>query len=240
MAVHGDAVKFVSVTNGEAGHHGHPGPELAKIRRAEAEESARRLGIATTEVLENADGQLVPSLAARNEIVRQIRAWKADIVITHRPWDYHPDHRSTGQLVQDSAYLVRVPHVCPDTPALRQNPVFLYLEDSFRLPAPFIADIAIDIDDVWERKLDALEAHGSQVYEWLPWVNGEEVPEDDIARRDWLDATWSRQPSACTRAALARRYGAELAAQVRHAEALQISEYGRQPLARELEEMFPR
>jgi LmbE family N-acetylglucosaminyl deacetylase len=240
LAARGDAVKFVSVTNGEAGHHLHPGPELAKIRRAEADEAARRLGIAATEVLRNPDGQLVPSISARNEILRQIRAWEAELVITHRPWDYHPDHRSTGQLVQDSAYLVMVPYVCPDTPALRRNPAFFYLEDSFRLPAPFVPHLAIDIDDVWEHKLDALDAHQSQVYEWLPWVNHETVPENDIARRAWLDATWSREPSACTRAALARRYGAETATRVRHAEAFEISEYGRQPSAYELEEMFPR
>ncbi len=113
LAARGDAVKFVSVTNGEAGHHLHPGPKLVAIRKGEAEEAARRLGIAATEVLQNPDGQLVPSIQARNELVRQIRAWEADVVITHRPWDYHPDHRYTGQLVQDSAYLVMVPFVCP-------------------------------------------------------------------------------------------------------------------------------
>ncbi len=244
LAARGDAVKFVSMTNGEAGHHLYPGPELAKIRRAEADEAARRLGIAMTEVLENRDAQLMPSIAVRNQVVREIRKWDADVVITHRPWDYHPDHRYTGQLVQDSAYLVMVPYVCPDTPALDWNPAFFYLEDSFQLPVPFAADIAVNIDDVWERKLDALDAHRSQVYEWLPWLSektgGQRVPDDPEARRKWLDATWAREPSVCTLAALARRYGAGNAAMVRHAEAVQLSEYGRQPSAQELDEMFPR
>jgi LmbE family N-acetylglucosaminyl deacetylase len=240
LAARGDAVKFLSVTNGEAGHHLHPGPELVKIRQAESEESARSLGITTTEILGNPDGQLTPSLAVRNQVVREIRAWHADVVITHRPWDYHPDHRYTGQLVQDSAYLVTVPYTCPDAPALRRNPVFAYLEDSFQLPIPFVANIAVNIDDVWERKLDALDAHQSQVYEWLPWMQDEPVPEGVAARRKWLDATWSREPSMCTRAALARRYGPEGAARVRHAEAFEISEYGRRPTAQELDEMFPR
>jgi LmbE family N-acetylglucosaminyl deacetylase len=248
FAARGDAVKFVSVTNGAAGHHLHPGPELAAIRQGEAEEAARRLGIAATQVLQNSDGQLVPSIAARNELVRQIRAWEADVVITHRPWDYHPDHRYTGQLVQDSAYLVTVPFVCPDAKALRHNPAFFYLEDSFRSPVPFRVDVAVDIDDVWARKLDALDAHRSQVYEWLPWVNrvtsgetdGSPVPEGAAARRAWLDATWSREPSVCSRAALALRYGAENAARVRHAEAFEMSEYGRKVSAHELDEMFPR
>lgn len=244
LAARGDAVKFVSVTNGEAGHHLHPGPELVAIRQGEAEQAARRLGIAATEILQNPDGQLVLSIDARNQVLRQIRAWGADIVITHRPWDYHPDHRYTGQLVQDSAYLVMVLHICPDAPALRRNPVFLYFEDSFRLPAPFSPDLAVDIDDVWERKLDALDAHRSQVYEWLPWISketgGDPVPEGAAARREWLDATWTRELSQCSRAALARRYGTEHAAKVRHAEAVQLSEYGRQPSADELDEMFPR
>jgi LmbE family N-acetylglucosaminyl deacetylase len=240
LASRGDAVKFVSVTNGEAGHHLYPGPELAKIRRAEAEDAARRLGITAVEVLQNSDGQLVPSVAVRNDVVRQIRAWQADMVVTHRPWDYHPDHRYTGQLVQDSAYLVVVPYICPETPALRRNPVFFHLEDSFQSPVLFRPDIAVNVDDVWEHKLDALDAHQSQVYEWLPWLDGGEVPESAAARRRWLDATWSSEPSACTRAALARRYGSEDAAGVRHAEAFEISEYGRQPSASELEEMFPR
>jgi LmbE family N-acetylglucosaminyl deacetylase len=240
LAARGDAVKFVSVTNGEAGHQLHPGPELVAIRQGEAQEAARRLGIAATKVLRNPDGQLVPSIGARNELVRQIRAWEADVVITHRPWDYHPDHRYTGQLVQDSAYLVMVPFVCPDAKALRRNPAFFHLEDPFQSPIPFKADIAVNIDDAWTQKLDALDAHRSQVYEWLPYLDGDPVPVDATARRAWLDATWSREPSACSRAALGRRYGTEAAARVRHAEAFEMSEYGRKLSVQELDEMFPR
>jgi LmbE family N-acetylglucosaminyl deacetylase len=240
LAARGDAVKFVSVTNGEAGHQLLAGPRLVAIRKGESEEAARRLGISATEVLHHPDGQLLPSIEARNELVRQIRAWEADVVITHRPWDYHPDHRYTGQLVQDSAYLVMVPFVCPDIPALRQNPVFFHLEDSFQSPVPFRADIAVDIDDVWPRKLDALDAHRSQVYEWLPWLENAEVPVDAAVRHEWLNARWSREPSDCTRMALVRRYGTKDAAGVRHAEAFEISEYGRRPAMRELDEMFPR
>lgn len=240
MAARGDAVKFVSVTNGEAGHHLYPGSELVARRRGEAEEAARRLGIAATEVLCNRDGQLEPTLAARNEVIRRIRQWHADVVITHRPWDYHPDHRYTSQLVQDSSYLVNVPHLCPDTVALRRSPVFFCLEDAFRVPVPFRADIAVDVDEVWERKLDALDAHASQVYEWLPWVAGQAVPETADERRKWLDAVWTREPSVDTRSALVRRYRADLAARVRHAEAFELSQYGRQVSGEELEEIFPR
>lgn len=238
----GHAVKFLSVTNGDAGHQVLEGEELAAVRVREAKEAARRLGIAASEVLSHHDGQLVPSLAARWEIVRAIRSWQADIVLTHRPYDYHPDHRYTGQLVQDSAYLVVVPNVCPDIPALRRNPVFLYLEDRFERPVPFSADVAVDIDDSWERKLDAMDAHASQFYEWLPWVDGRshEVPGEADARRAWLNALWTRMPCGNVRSTLVKRYGAEHGRAVEHAEAFELCEYGRRPSPAELDELFPR
>ena len=240
LAAAGHNVKFLSVTNGAAGHFSDSGPSLADRRRREAQEAAARLGIDSTEVLSNQDAQLVPALESRWEIVRHIRLWRADIVLTHRPWDYHPDHRYASQLVQDSAYLVVVPSICPDTPWLRENPVFLYLEDRFHWPAPFAPDLAVDIDDVWERKMDALDAHASQVYEWLPWVDGHlnDVPQSAGARRDWLSRRWSRELNPCTRAALARRYGSTR--NIERAEAFQVCEYGRRASAEELDEIFPR
>jgi hypothetical protein len=113
------------------------------------------------------------------------------------------------------------------------------LEDAFRVPVPFRADIAVDIDAVWEPKLDALDAHESQVYEWLPWLERQAVPESGDERRGWLDTVWTREPSLDTRSALARRYGAHRAGGVRHAEAFELSQYGRQVSGDELEEIFP-
>src|SRR6185436_12178587 len=167
----GYAVKFVSVTNGDAGHQLTGGVELAKRRFAEAQEAGKRLGV-VYDVLDNHDGQLMPTLEVRLQIIKKIREWNADIVVAPRPNDYHPDHRYTGVLVQDAAYLVVVPNVTADTPPLRKNPVFLYYWDAFQKPAPFRPDIAVSIDDVYDKKLDALDAHVSQFYEWLPWVDG--------------------------------------------------------------------
>jgi LmbE family N-acetylglucosaminyl deacetylase len=239
LAAAGHAIKFLSVTNGDAGHQDKPPAELATIRRREAATAALRLGIAGSEVLPNHDGELLPTLEMRISIVRQIREWKANVVVSHRPWDYHPDHRYTGQLVQDSAYLVVVPKVCPDTPPLQRNPLFLYFEDSFQLPAPFASDIAVDIDGFWEQKICAMDAHASQFYEWLPWVDGilDQVPADPGERRQWLSTHWSRPINACTRAALARRYG-DRAQQIQHAEAFQVCEYGRRPAPEELEAIW--
>src|SRR5258708_14544366 len=179
FAAMGHAVKFVAVTNGDAGHQSEGGGMLAKRRRAEAMESARRLGI-TYEVLDNHDGELLPTLEIRQQVIRRIRQWNADIVLAPRPNDYHPDHRYTGVLVQDAAYMVLVPNVAPDTPPLRLNPAFLYFSDHFQRPNPFRPDVAVAIDDTWEQKVSALDARVSQVYEWLPWVDGklEDVPKD--------------------------------------------------------------
>src|ERR1700694_2826043 len=183
----GHAVKFVAVTNGDAGHQSQGGGALAKRRRAEAMESAKRLGI-EYEVLDNHDGEVLPTLEVRQQGVRRIRQWNADVVLAPRPNDYHPDHRYTGVLVQDAAYMVVVPNVAPDTPPLRKNPVFLYFEDGFQRPNPFRPDVSISIDDVFDKKISALDAHVSQVYEWLPWVDGilDQVPKDHTERRKWL------------------------------------------------------
>jgi LmbE family N-acetylglucosaminyl deacetylase len=235
FAASGHHVKFISMTDGSAGHFLHSREQTAAIRRAESFEAARRLGIAEAEVLAHRDGELTASLEVRHEVVRHIRAWQAGLVLTHRPWDYHPDHRYTSQLVADSAYLVMVPQVCPDTPPLQANPVFVYMEDAFRQPAPFVPDIAVEID--WRTKIDALDAHASQFYEWLPWVDGglESVPES--GRREWLASTWTRPENPCAASAVARRYGTK---NIDHAETFQVCEYGRRPSPEELDSIFPR
>ena len=233
-------MKFVAVTNGDAGHQSEGGGALAKRRRAEAMESARRLGI-EYEVLDNHDGELLPTLEVRQQVIRRIRQWQADIVLAPRPNDYHPDHRYTGVLVQDAAYMVVVPNVAPDTPPLRRNPVFLYFEDHFQRPNPFRPDVAVAIDDVWEQKVSALDAHISQVYEWLPWVDGklEDVPKDPAARKKWLAMTRAQEVTAAVRAALEKWYGVDKGRRVKAAEAFELCEYGRRPSDDEIRKLFP-
>src|SRR3954467_11890908 len=184
----GHQVKFVSVTNGDIGHHELAGAILARRRAAEVARCAEILGI-TTEVLDNHDGELLPTLENRRTITRKIREWQADVVIAHRPNDYHPDHRYTGILIQDAAFMVIVPSFCPDVPALRKNPVFLYSEDSFRKPNPFEPDVVVPIDPVVDLKVDAFDALESQFYEWNPWLSGhaDEVPRDRADRKKWLE-----------------------------------------------------
>jgi LmbE family N-acetylglucosaminyl deacetylase len=241
FAAKGHLVKFVSTTNGDAGHCEMGGGALAKRRRAEAQEAARRLGIAAYDVLDNHDGELMPTLEVRKEIIRLIRQWNADIVLTPRPYDYHPDHRYTSVLVQDAAFMVQIPMVVTDAPPLGKNPVFLYYADNFQKPLPFNPDIAVSIDDVWQKKLDAFEAEPSQFYEAQPkcWGGGAEVPTGAAERRKWLEARYSRPMAPAVQKALEKWYGPARAKGVRHAEAFEICEYGRRPTEAELKKLFP-
>jgi LmbE family N-acetylglucosaminyl deacetylase len=236
----GYAVKFVSVTNGDAGHQTLKGQELAKRRYAETQEVARRLGI-TYDVLDNHDGLLMPTLEVRLQIIRKIREWNADIVMAPRPNDYHPDHRYTGVLVQDAAYMVAVPNIAPETPAPAKNPVFLYFEDHFQRPNPFRPDIAIDITSTYDKKIAGLDAHVSQMYEWLPWIGGYlvEVPQGKEDRIIWLSKRTAGTINPQTRASLVKWYGKEHGDKVQYAEAFEICEYGAQPNDERIRKLFP-
>jgi LmbE family N-acetylglucosaminyl deacetylase len=236
----GHHVRFVSVTNGDAGHQTQGGGALAARRRAEAKDAGRRIGIEYI-VLDNHDGELMPTLAVRDQIIRQMREWHADLVLAPRPNDYHPDHRYTGILVQDAAYMVTVPNVAPDTPALRKNPTFMYFQDGFQKPAPFAPDVAVSIDDVFDRKIDMLDAHVSQVYEWLPWHDGalDRVPKDPADRKRWLREQRQAEVTPAVRAALGKWYGADRAQAIKQAEAFEICEYGTRPSESDLRRLFP-
>lgn len=243
-AKQGHHVKLVSVTNGDIGHWNMSGGELAQRRTAESKKVADKLG-AVSEVLDNHDGELMPTLENRRAIVRLIREWNADIVIAHRPWDYHPDHRYTGILVQDAAFMVTVPYFCPDTPHLTKNPVFLYSSDRFQKPYPFQADVVVSVDDVFEQKIDAILELVSQTFEGGASGSQEmvdQVPQDPAGQREWLRRRWvSRQSDEANlhRDVLVNLYGEQRGKSVKYAEAFEICEYGRHPSPEELKKLFP-
>ena len=242
----GHHVKLCSVTNGDIGHWKSAGGPLAQRRLAEVKKADAVVG-ATTEVLDIHDGELMPSLENRQKIIRVIREWRADIVIAHRPWDYHPDHRYVGVLIQDAAFMVTVPYICPDVPPLTKNPLFLYSSDGFQKPYPFKADIAVAVDDVFDQKLTALHEMPSQVYEGGASGSADYVktvpPSGDVAaRQSWLRERWERlQGGEATRFrdALIQWYGPERGKAVKFAEAFEICEYGRRPDAKEIRQLFP-
>lgn len=236
----GHKVRLVSLTNGNAGHFEMGGGPLAQRRIAEAECAGRVIG-AEYIVLDNDDGKLMPTLENREQVIRQIREFQADIVISPRPNDYHPDHRNTALLVRDAAYMVTVPNVVASVRHLDRNPVFMYMSDRFTEPTPFRADIAVAIDEVIEKKVDMYHCHESQMYEWLPYNAGilDQVPNDPAARRAWLGERRGRGSAEPWRDLLIELYGSDKGSRIEHAEPFQVSEYGRRPGLEELKRLFP-
>lgn len=242
-AKQGHQVKFVSTTNGDIGHSVMAGGPLAKIRTREAEEAAQVFGI-ETQVLDIHDGEIMPTLENRKTIIRLIQQWNADIVITNRPNDYHPDHRYTSILVQDAAYMVTVPFICPDSEPLKKNPVFLYWSDNFQKPYPFDPQIVIAIDDVLDQKYRGLDKLVSQFYEY--GANGPGNPAlfftgDWNARLDFLKKRFDGRFKVkdAWRPILKEYYGEERGNRIQYAEAFEICEYGSQPDRERIRELFP-
>jgi LmbE family N-acetylglucosaminyl deacetylase len=226
----GHDVLMVSLTNGDAGHHAVSGPALAARRAREAAAAAAVIG-ARYLVLDNHDGELLPTLDNRREIIGLMRTYEPDLVLTHRPNDYHPDHRYTSQLVQDAAYMVTVPAVLPGTRHLSHNPVIMYLPDTFEKPYPFRPAVGVDVGPVVDRIAGMLDCHRSQFYEWLPYNTGtlDRVPATDDARRAWITAQVQarlREQADRFRAALIATYGPERGGAVEFAEAFEPCEYG--------------
>jgi LmbE family N-acetylglucosaminyl deacetylase len=243
-AAKGHHVKLVSVTNGDIGHWRDAGGPLAVRRKTEVEAADKRLGV-ITEVLDIHDGELLPTVENRRTLTRLIREWRADIVMGPRPNDYHPDHRYTGVLVQDAAYMVTVPFFCPDVPYLKSNPVFLYYPDGFQKPNPFQPDIAVSIDSVIEKKLDALDIMESQFLEGGANGSVDLIPSDPVKlqgrRKEVRDGFANRNKNVAQkyRAKLVEFYGKDQADKVQYAEAFEICEYGRRPNTSELKRLFP-
>ncbi len=237
----GHKVKFVSLTNGNKGHHKMSPDALAARRKGEMQEAGRILGIEYTN-LDNPDGELMPTLENRLEVIRLIRDWRADVVITHRPNDYHPDHRYCSQIVQDAAYMISVPLMAPGAEALLKPVLFLYMPDRFQKPNPFSPDIVVDITRVADRKAEAICAHVSQVFEWLPWNNGfeGEMPAGPEERKKYVGERYLFRNRAPRDAEpVLKWYSPEQVADSRYFESFEVCEYGVIPSREDILTLFP-
>jgi LmbE family N-acetylglucosaminyl deacetylase len=242
-AAQGHKVKFVAMTNGDVGHFEQAGGPLAKRRKAEVAECARILGIESG-VMDVHDGELTPSLENRRAVARLIREWQADIVMGHRPYDYHPDHRYTGVLLNDTAVVVVAPFFVPDTPPTVRNPVYLQYSDGFLDPKPFEPSIVVGFDEVADKKWKCISAMPSQFGDKDSWQGRTlpNVPANDKERESYLlDIVKKRSMAVADqyRAQLVSLYGKERGQAIKYAEAFQLNQYGRQPSADELKKMFP-
>jgi N-acetylglucosamine malate deacetylase 1 len=226
----GGSARFISMTDGSAGHQELGGAQLANIRRGEARAGAAAVG-ADSVVFDNLDSSLLPTLENRHRVIQAVREYQPDVIATHRTNDYHPDHRYTGVTVQDACYMVMVPNALPRCPVPDHEPVVIFMADKFTKPRPIEPDLAFDIGSVIEKKLDSITSHVSQITEWLPWIEryADEVPEDESERRTYFRDRAAQKPAAQAdrfRDALVAKYGEPRGREVRYAEAYEVSEYG--------------
>lgn len=240
----GHRVKFVSLTNGDCGHYSLSGQELVDRRTLEAHEAAKRLGVLDYSILDISDGRLTNSYEVREEVIRQIRNWKADIVITFHPEGAgHVDNRNAGRIVRDAAdFIAKVPNSVPDAPSLEQSPLFLLMPD-YGKRASYSPDLVVDIGSVIEKKLLGCDAHASQFYEFAPWQRNllDQVPQTWEARRAYILQYWNSfiEVSSEMLPALDRLYVQGKSERTLYAEPFEIADYGRRPSDSELKQLFP-
>lgn len=252
----GHEVTFLSMCNGCGGHHIMTPEETTAKRAKESAKVAELIGVTYDVWSDMDDCTLVADLETRRRLIRYIREFSPDLVVAHRPNDYHADHRASGQLVMDASYMLVVPHECPDSPAMREMPVIMYNEDNFRDP-DFRGDIVVDIDDELETKMQIAHINDSQVYEWLPYTANETVPEGEEERYEWLKgmdttkkytdkeimalkrgyAVRYAKTAARFRKELIKTYGKKRGKQIRFAEAYQVCEYG-SPMTEEIRKIL--
>ena len=188
----GHNVTFVVATNGSSGHHKLGRQTLKKRRYLETRTVGELLGIDYV-VMDVDDGRLEPTLENRENLIRVLRNYEPDVVISHGLNDYHPDHRYTGQLVADTAYMLNVPLCVPDVPAIQKDVV--YCNISYKPANDSQLAVLVPYDRYLDRKLQLLDSHESQVYEWLPWIEKMNipVPTDNKKRLFFLRDRWAPQ-----------------------------------------------
>ena len=242
MAAQGHQIKLVALTNGDVGHFAQAGGPLAQRRKAEVEACHKKLGV-STEVLDIHDGELMPDLETRKKVANIIREWQADIVLSHRPWDYHPDHRAVGKLAEDAAVVVAAPFFTPYTPPTKRNPIFLFYSDGFQKPYPFDPIVAVGFDDVAQKKWDCISDMPSQFADadsWQARYRGN-APADPAARATMiLDGVKRRNEDVANqyRSLLVKLYGDQKGNAIKYAEAFELNQYGSGATVDELKQMF--
>jgi LmbE family N-acetylglucosaminyl deacetylase len=166
LTAEGKDVTIIQVTSGDRGTDDTTWtPEsLGATREKEELESARRLGVTKVDFLREGDGHVMPSVEFRERIVRMIRTYKPDVVVTHdpfRPYALHPDHRGVGITAHDCVYpLARDPLYFPEHAEASLEPHKTAEIWYFGSETP---DMVVDITEHFDAKIDALLAHQSQV-----------------------------------------------------------------------------
>jgi LmbE family N-acetylglucosaminyl deacetylase len=232
-------VRFVAVTSGNAGHQNMKSAPLAARRLKEARRAAAHMG-ADFITLGEPDGRLFVDKRSTDKVVSAIREFHPEVVVSHRTYDYHRDHRYSGQLVLDASFILQVPLAYPRKPPMTRMPVILYSYDSFTEGPLFRPDLVIRIDAVHTKVVAGLMEHESQWLEWIPWVDGRK---EISIRHPRTDRKAVAAELAAHAQRVAKKYARELRAKYRvapkAAEAFQVCQYGRRPDAATLCALLP-
>lgn len=167
----GRAVTYVVMTRGDKGSHD---PEmtaarLMEIREREQRAAAAALGVADVRFLDCRDGEIVPTLAVREQLVRVIREVRPGTVVTHDPtlilpregFVNHPDHRATGTAVIDACFPAAELHLAFPDQLAEGLPTHKVTELLFWSTAE--ATVFVDISETIDQKIEALREHASQI-----------------------------------------------------------------------------
>lgn len=230
----GHQVKFMSLTNGDAGHYSMKPADLAKMRYQEAMESKKILSLGDYEVLDYHDQFLKNNKETQDKVIKSIQAWNPDIVFTYyAAKGGHIDNMTAGYIVRDAAPRLQ----------MTKMPVFVYMRDFFTINFSYVPDFAIGIDSVWQTKLAACSAMRSQVMDAIPHSMGilEEVRADPAKQKELIYQNTYPYSSVTNvnMPALEKWYGHEGASKIRFAEAFEIAEFGHQPTETEMQTLFP-
>ena len=172
----GCRVSYVLCTSGDVGiaEPGMTREKAAEIREAEARSAAEVVGVQEIIFLHEPDGLLQPTLDLRKKLVREIRRFKPEVVLTGDPtvvfsnatYINHPDHRAAATAALDAVF-----------PASGQPNLFQELESeglfAHKVRKVYISgqnqsEMVISIDETVETKLAALRMHKSQFIDWDP------------------------------------------------------------------------
>lgn len=148
---------------GDKGHFHIPNDELAAIRRKEAQDSASRIG-AESICLGLPDCEMFMDRPTLVLFMDMIRDADPDVIITHSPTDYMPDHRVVSQLVYDASFHSTLPNFHTNRPANRSVTPVYYMDTIAGVD--FMPTEYVDITDFLDKKKEMMLCHQSQVV-WL-------------------------------------------------------------------------
>lgn len=174
----GNAVGICCLADGRTGGKAETPEKLAELRRREFLESASVID-AEAFWLGIEDGMVMDSLENRLALVEIIRSFQPDLLITHPPDDYHPDHVATSRLVMDASFLSRSTNI--KTKSVRVTGVAPLLFCDSESGHNFLPDEYVDVSEVWEKKAQMLNVHRSQYEGWVNPISGQ--PENWVLAR---------------------------------------------------------